>query len=163
MYALEMGYDIAIQFDGDGQHDENYLTNLTKPIIEGQADIVIGSRFLEKNGFQSSFLRRLGISFFSKLIKLLTHKKIYDVTSGFRACNKKVILHFSKSYPIDYPEPEAIVISYKNNFKILEVPVLMNERMYGKSSINGLQSVYYMFKVTIAILISAIKDKNSVK
>ncbi len=152
-YALEKGYDIAVQLDGDGQHDPRYLGDLIQPIQAGQADIVIGSRFLEKSGFQSSGLRRLGISFLSKLIFICTGSKIYDVTSGCRAVNRKYIAFFAKRYAQDYPEPESIVDAALNNAVINEVPVVMYERKEGSSSINASKSLYYMFKVSLAILL----------
>lgn len=156
-YALLKDYDIAIQVDGDGQHDPSYIMELIKPIVEGQADLVIGSRYLEHKGFQSSFFRRLGINYFSFLIKLLQKKKITDPTSGFRAANKNVIELFSNRYPIDYPEPESIVYLLRNNFQIEEVPVIMNERVGGESSINAFKSVYYMIKVSTAIFIDNLR------
>ncbi|WP_413307047.1 glycosyltransferase family 2 protein [Bacillus sp. 1P10SD] len=156
-YALLNGYDIAIQVDGDGQHNPSYIKELIKPIIAGEADLVIGSRYLEHKGFQSSFFRRLGINYFSLLIKLLQKKKITDPTSGFRAANKKVIELFSNRYPIDYPEPESIVYLLRNNYQIEEIPVVMNERVGGESSINAFKSVYYMIKVSTAIIIDNLR------
>ncbi|RTR36417.1 glycosyltransferase family 2 protein [Robertmurraya yapensis] len=157
IYAAINGYDIAIQVDGDGQHDPSYIKNLIEPIINGQADLVIGSRYLNKEGFQSSFMRRVGISYFSFLIKLLQKKNITDPTSGFRACNSRVIKLFSKRYPVDYPEPESIVYLLRNDYRVEEVPVVMNERMGGESSINSLKSVYYMIKVSLAIIIDNLR------
>ena len=155
MYAYEKQYEIAIQMDGDGQHDPQYINNIIEPIIKNEADMVIGSRFINKSEseFQSTILRRVGIKFLSLLIKLVTGIRIYDVTSGFRCINKKMIEVFSKNYAQDYPEPEAIVTASIYNFRIAEVPVLMHERAEGKSSISPLKSIYYMIKVTIAILL----------
>ncbi|WP_144940575.1 glycosyltransferase family 2 protein [Paenibacillus sp. 32O-W] len=161
-YADENGYDIAIQVDGDGQHRPEYLNDIIQPILQEKADMVIGSRYLEKQGFQSTFLRRLGIKYFSRLIELLTQQKITDPTSGFRAGNKKVIKLFSQRYPVDYPEPEAIIILSRNNLKVLEVPVIMSERREGTSSINWIRSIYYMIKVTLAILIDIFRKKTPV-
>lgn len=156
-YAQLKGYDIAIQVDGDGQHNPSYIHKLIQPIIKGNADLVIGSRYLNKEGFQSSFIRRVGINYFTFLINLLQKKKITDPTSGFRAANKKVIELFSNRYPIDYPEPESIVFLLRNKYKIEEVPVVMNERMGGESSINAFKSVYYMIKVSLAIIIDNLR------
>lgn len=156
-YALLNGYDIAIQVDGDGQHNPSYIEKLIQPIIDGQADLVIGSRYLNKEGFQSSFIRRIGINYFSFLINLLQKKKITDPTSGFRAANKEVIELFSNRYPVDYPEPESIVFLLRNRYKIEEVPVVMNERIGGVSSINAFRSVYYMIKVSLAIVIDNLR------
>lgn len=129
-YAFENDYDIAIQFDGDGQHDVNYIPDICEPIIKGQADMVIGTRYLDKtvSNFQSTFMRRMGSSIISFLIKLLSKIKVTDPTSGFRAVNKDIIKVFAKHYPTDYPEPESIVDIKKLNYKITEVPVNMIER-----------------------------------
>lgn len=155
-YALKNHYDIAIQIDGDGQHDIAYVEKLIEPIISGDADITIGSRFIEKEGFQSSVTRRMGISFLSGLIHVLCFKKVKDVTSGFRAVNKRFIKLYAENYPSDYPEPEAIVAAIMHRGKIIEVPVVMKERAGGSSSINLGRSIYYMIKVTLAIFVSRI-------
>ena len=139
--------------DGDGQHDIAYLEKVLEPILNGEADITIGSRFLEKEGFQSSQTRRIGINILSFLIKLTTGKRIMDVTSGFRAVNRKFIKIYAKDYPTDYPEPEAIVMAVMHRGKIQEVPVQMKAREGGTSSITFRKSIYYMIKVTLAILI----------
>lgn len=159
-YALEHDYDIAIQMDGDGQHNPEYIHSLIKPIEDGIADSVIGSRFINNEGFQSSVFRRMGIVFLSYIIKVVCGIKVYDVTSGFRAVNRKGIKLFSNDYAQDYPEPEAIITSSLNGLRIKEVPVIMNERMGGVSSINGLKSVYYMIKVTLAILVTRFMGKR---
>lgn len=156
-YAVEHDYDITVQLDGDGQHNPADIAKLVRPIAEGKADLVVGSRFLEKDGFQSSFQRRAGIKFLKWLIYWCCGVKINDTTSGFRACGKKLIVYFSKFYAQDYPEPEAIISAVKNGFKIREVPVVMFERKNGKSSIHALGSVYYMMKVSLAILIYSLK------
>ena len=153
IYALENGYDIAIQFDGDGQHDAMYLNMLIDPIEKGEADVEIGSRFIEKEGFQSSILRRFGINFLSGLIYALCGVKVRDVTSGMRAVNRKMIALFAEQYAQDYPEPEAILASGMVKARIKEVPVQMRERMSGKSSISAWKAVYYMIKVSIALII----------
>lgn len=156
VYALKNGYDIAIQVDGDGQHDISYLKDMIEPIEKGEADIVIGSRFIEKQGFQSSAGRRFGINFLSSLIKLCTGIQIKDVTSGFRAINRKFIKIYADDYPQDYPEPEAIVAGVMHGGVIKEIPVMMKERAGGTSSINLWKSVYYMIKVSLAIIICRI-------
>lgn len=162
MFAKEYDYDIAIQMDGDGQHKPEYLYDLIAKIEDGSADIVIGSRFVNNNnyGFQSTFLRRIGIKYLSNLIMFYTKQRIYDVTSGFRAVNKKYIEFYSHTYAQDYPEPEAIITAIKNGGKVVEVPVLMQERMGGKSSINLLKSIYYMIKVTMAVSIAVLHKKR---
>jgi len=153
VYAYKNDYDIAVQIDGDGQHDITYLDEMLRPLISGEADVVIGSRFLRKEGYQSSLARRTGSRMLSRLIRLMTGKKIYDVTSGYRAVNRKFIDIYSKDYPTDYPEPEAIVTALMYQGRVMEVPVQMRAREGGKSSINFRKSIYYMIKVTLAILV----------
>lgn len=159
LYAARNGYDIAVQFDGDGQHRADCLEKLIQPLLDGKADMVVGSRFLpesDQDGFQSSATRRFGIKLLSFLIKLVTGKKIYDVTSGFRAVNRDLIEFYSENYAQDFPEPEAIVMALKNGFRVAEAPVRMNERVAGTSSIRALSSVYYMIKVSLAILVAGV-------
>lgn len=155
-YALKHHYDIAIQIDGDGQHDIAYVEKLIEPIISGEADITIGSRFINREGFQSSASRRTGIMFLSSLIYMTCFKRVKDVTSGFRAVNNQFIKIYAENYPSDYPEPEAIVAAIMHQGMIKEVPVIMKERIGGSSSINLKRSVYYMIKVTLAILVCRI-------
>lgn len=157
MYAYRNGYDIAVQFDGDGQHNASYLTEMSEKLVKEQLDMVIGSRYIEKEGFQSSGMRRLGIRYFTGLIKLLTGKKITDPTSGMRMINRKIVKQFSEEYPKDYPEPESVVTILKEGAKVEEIPVKMNAREEGVSSISPSKSIYYMVKVSIAVLIAAIR------
>ncbi len=157
MYAYRNGYDIAVQFDGDGQHNASYLDSMSKKLVEENLDMVIGSRYIEKEGFQSSGMRRMGIKYFTGLIKLLTGKKITDPTSGMRMINRKIMKQFSEEYPKDYPEPESIVTILKEGAKVEEIPVKMNAREKGVSSISPSKSIYYMVKVSIAVLIAAIR------
>ena len=161
-YAYENGFDIAIQFDGDGQHDINYVPNICEPILNGQADMVIGTRYLDKSSskFQSTFMRRLGSNIISIFIKVFAGKKITDPTSGFRAVNKKVIEEFAKEYPKEYPEPESTVSLLVNGYKVEEIPVSMNERTGGTSSIRLWKTVDYMVKVVLAIIIDSISLKR---
>lgn len=161
-YALANGYDIAVQHDGDGQHDPGYIDKVIQPILDNQADVTIGSRFLQKEGFQSSSARRAGISFLSTLIRICCGVKIMDVTSGFRAVNRKYIKLYAESYPIDYPEPEAIVQAVQNGARVQEIPVVMRERKSGVSSINLWRSVYYMVKVSIAIIVCRLTGGKNV-
>ena len=150
-YALEHEYDIAFQFDGDGQHRAEYIQDLINPIIEGDADLVIGSRFINCEGYQSSNIRRTGINILRWTIKVTTGVTIHDVTSGFRAVDKKLMTFFAQNYAQDYPEPESVVAAIVNGCKVVEVPTEMNERKKGKSSIGKTKAVYYMIKVTLAI------------
>ena len=157
LYALRNGYDIAVQFDGDGQHNAAYLEQMAEKLQNEDLDMVIGSRYIEKEGFQSSGLRRIGIRYFTMLIRILTGKRITDPTSGMRMVNRRVIAEFSQDYPKDYPEPESVVTLLKRNRKVEEVPVLMNERENGVSSISMRNSVYYMIKVSLAIFMAVIR------
>lgn len=152
-YALEHDYDIAIQMDGDGQHDAKYIDSMIQPIIDNEADIVIGSRFITGLGFQSSKIRRVGINFLSFLIRACSGVQIKDATSGFRAVNRKFIRIYAKDYSQDYPEPEAIIAGAFHNGRIKEIPVIMHQREAGTSSISAWKSVYYMIKVSLAIFI----------
>lgn len=159
-YAQRFGYDIDIQFDGDGQHDPAYLDALVREVASG-ADLVIGSRFLEKtDGFQSTFMRRVGITWLSAMLKLCTGRRVSDPTSGFRACGRRAIDLFCASYPVDYPEPESIAVAIKSGLFVKEVSVEMRERQGGTSSIGGLSSVYYMLKVSLAILIASVSRRS---
>ncbi len=152
-YADECGYDMAVQVDGDGQHDVSFLPAMVDKMQSEDVDMVIGSRFIENQGFQSTVMRRIGISYFTKLIHLLTGTTITDPTSGFRLVNRDIIELFSKEYPRDYPEPESIVTLLKRKKKVVEVPVMMRERQGGESSIKLWNSIYYMIKVSLAILV----------
>jgi len=159
-FAKKNNYDIAFQFDGDGQHRAEEFDKLLHLVEKDECDIAIGSRFVinDKTNFRSSFIRRIGINFFAILITFLIRKKITDPTSGFRAFNKKAINIFSDNYPFDFPEPEVIIIAKRKNLKIEEVFVKMNEREFGVSSISPLKSVKYMFKVTFSILFAFFRE-----
>ena len=160
-YAFKNNYDIAIQFDGDGQHDANYIKNIVEPIVKGDANMVIGSRYVEElSEFKSTKLRQLGITILSFILKVTTGKKIYDMTSGFRAVDKNIIEIFAKDYPNDYPEPETNVEVVQKGFKVKEIPVKMHERLHGKSSITPFKSIYYMIKVSYAMIVRSIIERR---
>lgn len=156
-YAYVNGYDVAVQVDGDGQHDPEFLNEMAEYIEKNKVDMVIGSRFIEKKGFQSSAARRMGIKFFSTLIKVLTGAVITDPTSGLRMVRRNVIEIFAKDYPRDYPEPESVVAVLRKKLIVKEIPVIMHEREGGVSSISPKKSIYYMIKVTLAMLIERIR------
>ena len=153
LYAVRNGYDVAVQMDGDGQHDPAYLEAVIAPVAEGRLDMCIGSRFITKEGFQTSFLRRVGIRFLSGMIWLLTGRHVRDVTSGYRACGKALTNLFADQYAQDYPEPEAILRSVVAGYRVGEVPVVMAERQGGVSSIRAFKSIYYMIKVSLSLVI----------
>ncbi len=157
LYAFQNDYDIAVQFDGDGQHNARYLNEMADKLAKDNLDMVIGSRYIKKEGFQSSGLRRVGIRYFTALIKLVTGKKITDPTSGMRMAGREVIEIYAKNYPKDYPEPESVVAILKADKKVDEIPVQMNAREEGVSSISPRKSIYYMIKVSLAILIAAVR------
>lgn len=163
IYAHRNGYDYAVQIDGDGQHDAAFLEKMLLELQNSDADMIIGSRFLENNGFQSTGLRRVGIRFFTWWIRMLTHKTITDPTSGMRMVNRSIIKMFARRYPMDYPEPESVVAVLKHGFSVREIPVEMRERIAGESSISLKKSVYYMIKVTIACWIAAMSERWSEK
>lgn len=160
IYACQYGYDVAVQFDGDGQHDAAFLDRMAQELAETGSDMVIGSRFIGKEGFQSSGLRRVGIRYFSVLIRLLTGKRVTDPTSGMRMVNRDVMQIYAKNYPKDYPEPESVTAILRMGKKVTEIPVLMKQREEGTSSIGGLRSVYYMIKVTLAILMERLRSQE---
>ena len=154
-YALRSGYDAAVQIDGDGQHDPGQAEALVAPIKQDNADLVIGSRYIDKTGYQSSAMRRVGIRFFKGLIYCLSGKRVTDATSGFRAVSRKAMQLFDIYYAKDYPEPESNMLALKNKLRVCEVPVTMRERRGGVSSIKALQPLYYMLKVSLGIIISS--------
>ena len=160
IYARDEKYDIAFQFDGDGQHLAAEIDKLLEPLNRKEADVVIGSRFLEKGGFRSSLARQAGIRLISLVNKLLTGRKIMDSTSGFRAFNQKAISFLAENYSQDYPEPEAVVQLFRNGFNILEVPVQMRARLSGRSSIRPLHSFYYIIKVLLSNMIGESKHRR---
>lgn len=158
LYAKENNYDVAIQLDGDGQHDPVYIKTLVEPVVQGLCDMAIGSRYVKKSNYKSSVTRRMGMVFFSRLIWLLTGKRITDTTSGFRAVNKNIIGYFAQNYPSDYPEVDVLIRLHKKKFKVMEVPVEMKERQGGTSSITPVKSVYYMIKVSMVLLINSLRS-----
>ncbi len=157
LYALSGGYDVAIQFDGDGQHMADEIPKIFEPYQKGGADLVVGSRFLSEGGFTSSMQRRIGSIILSLVVSALTGKRITDTTSGFRVYSRKALEFFSSLYPEDYPEVEALILAHKKGLKIEEVPAEIQPRAAGKSSITVGRAVYYMVKVLLAIFVDLIK------
>lgn len=157
LYAYNNNYDIAIQIDGDGQHDPSYIKQMVEIIQKKQADMVIGSRFIEKTGYKQTFMRKLGNNVLSFIIRILTGKKIYDTTSGYRASNREIIKRFANSYPFDYPEPDTNLQLIVSKKVIKEIPVEMRQRTTGKSFASPLKSVQYMIKVSLALFIARLR------
>lgn len=158
-YADQHGYELAARIDGDGQHDPHELQPLIEIVVEGGADICVGSRFVEDEGFRSSRSRRVGIRILAGTVSLLTRQRVTDTTSGFQVLNRRAIELFSADYPHDYPEVEAALMLHKHRLRLVEAPVRMRERAAGQSSIRGLRTVYYMAKVMLAILIGALRRR----
>jgi glycosyltransferase involved in cell wall biosynthesis len=157
LYALKKNYDLAVQMDGDGQHPPKELIKLLACYESSGANLIIGSRFIDKVGFQSSFARRMGIGYFHWLNRLFTRQNIYDSTSGFRLFDAKAMKLAANYYPDEYPEPESLVFFSRSGLIIKETPVAMAERNGGKSSISSVVSLYYCIKVTLAMLFSSIR------
>lgn len=154
-YALEHDYERAVRLDGDGQHDPRELAVLLEPLQRDEADVVTGSRFAGADpGHRPPFARRAGIVFFAALVSLLVRRRVTDTTSGFQALNRRGIELFARDYPHDYPEVEATVLVHKHRLRLVEVPVQMREREHGSSSITLVRSVYYMVKVTLALVVA---------
>lgn len=160
LYAYKNNYDVAIQLDGDGQHNPKYIEEMVNIIKENKAEMVIGSRFIEETGYNQTFARMFGIRIIRVIMKIFTGKKIFDPTSGYRAVNKRIIKKFSENYPYDYPEPDTNMRLLKEKVQIMEIPVEMHNRETGKSSITPLKSIYYMIKVTLAMLICVIGKRK---
>jgi len=156
-YAYEHGYDLVVRVDGDGQHDPAQLQTIVDPVLRGDADICVGSRFVTNDGYRSSASRRLGIRVLAWTASRLTGQRVTDPTSGFQAVNRNGIALFAADYPHDYPEVEAIVMVEKHRLRLLEVPVAMREREHGRSSITAARSVYYMAKVLLAIFVGSFR------
>jgi glycosyltransferase involved in cell wall biosynthesis len=157
LYAERNGYDIAVQFDGDGQHLACEIKKLLEPLEAKQADIVVGSRFMTLGGYKAPVFRKMGIGIFSFVLSRILGTTVTDSTSGFRAANRRVIEFFAHTYPDDYPEVEALVLLHKIGLRMAEVPAAMRERTGGRSSITPIRSIYYMTKVLMAIFIDLMK------
>jgi glycosyltransferase involved in cell wall biosynthesis len=153
--AVERGYDVAVRLDGDGQHDATHLGALLGPVLGGEADVVTGSRFVgSADGYRPPLARRVGITWFAWLVSALTRRRVTDTTSGFQAFNRRALELFAEDYPSDYPEVEASLLIARLDLRSVEVPVAMREREHGQSSITFVRSVYYMLKVTLALLVA---------
>jgi glycosyltransferase involved in cell wall biosynthesis len=158
-YAFENGFDIAVRVDGDGQHDASQLDRVLAPVLAGEADIAIGSRFAGAGGYRSSRSRRAGIRILAWTVSLLVGQRVTDTTSGFQAVNRSGIELFARDYPHDYPEVEATVMVFRHELRLVEVPVTMREREHGRSSITALHSIYYMVKVLLALAIGIFRRR----
>jgi glycosyltransferase involved in cell wall biosynthesis len=158
-YAWEGHYDIAVRVDGDGQHDPAQLARVLEPVLAGEADIVVGSRFAGDAGYRSSAARRVGIRFLAWVVSAIARQRVTDTTSGFQALNRRAIRLFAADYPHDYPEVEGMVMVIRHRLRLREVPVTMRAREHGRSSIGALGSVYYMAKVLLALFVGLFRRK----
>jgi glycosyltransferase involved in cell wall biosynthesis len=152
-YALEHGFELAIQVDGDGQHDPSEIASVLEPVLDGRADLAVGTRFAEGGGYRGTRVRRVGIRIFAAVVSLMVGQRVSDTTSGFRAVNRKALRLFAAEYPHDYPEVESIVLLSRHGLRMVEVPVQMRVRETGNSSITTLRAAYYMIKVLLALFI----------
>jgi glycosyltransferase involved in cell wall biosynthesis len=152
-YAFEHGFRLAVRIDGDGQHDPSQLGSLLEPVLAGEADIAVGSRFAGRGGYQSSRPRRAGITILAYTVSLLVRRRVTDPTSGFQALNRHAIGLFAADYPHDIPEVEAVLMLHKHRLRMVEVPVRMRERAGGRSSIGAVFAIYYMVKVLLALFV----------
>jgi glycosyltransferase involved in cell wall biosynthesis len=154
-YALTHNFDIVVQIDGDGQHDCSWVSSVVAPIIAGEADCVIGSRYLPSApdlDYNTPFARRVGMHFSTAILHLASGLKIHDTTSGFRALNRRAFEFFSKSYPVDHPEAEALLVLHRNGYRVVEVPVKMHKRAHGTSLFNFTRSLMYPLRVIIGFV-----------
>jgi glycosyltransferase involved in cell wall biosynthesis len=158
-YAAEHDYEVAVQIDGDGQHDSQELEALLTPVLTGQADIAVGTRFAGDRRYRPSFARRVGIALFAGLVSLIVRQRVTDTTSGFRAMNRRGIRLFAADYPHDYPEVEATVLVCRHGLRLVEVPVAMRQRENGRSSITAFRSLYYMGKVSLALFVGLLRPR----
>jgi glycosyltransferase involved in cell wall biosynthesis len=158
-YALARDFDVAVQIDGDGQHDSQELAVLLAPVLAGEADIAVGTRFAGERRYRPSFARRIGIALFAGLVSLIVRQRVTDTTSGFRAMNRRGIRLFATDYPHDYPEVEATVLVYRHGLRMVEVPVAMRQRETGRSSITAFRSLYYMGKVSLALFVGLLRPR----
>jgi glycosyltransferase involved in cell wall biosynthesis len=152
-YAWENGYELAVRCDGDGQHDPGELPKVLAPVLAGEADICVGSRFTGAEGYRSSVTRRVGIRLLALVVSAIARQRVTDTTSGFQALNRRALGLFAGDYPHDYPEVEGMVMTIRHRLRLAEVPVTMREREHGRSSITALRSIYYMVKVFTALFV----------
>jgi hypothetical protein len=152
-FARDNGYDLVVRCDGDGQHDPTELPKVLAPVLAGDADIAVGSRFVSADGYQSSATRRVGIRLLAAVVSAIARQRVTDTTSGFQALNRRALELFAADYPHDYPEVEGMVMTIKHRLRLIEVPVRMRDREHGRSSITALRSIYYMAKVLVALFV----------
>jgi glycosyltransferase involved in cell wall biosynthesis len=160
-YALRHGFDVAIQIDGDGQHDPAEVGRLLAPLRQGRADLVVGSRWLGRGEYVAPMGRRVGMHLLAAMVRWRTGQPVTDTTSGFRAAGPRAIRLFAHHYPADFPEVESLVLARRHGLRLLEVPVAMRPRAHGRSSIAGLRSAYYMARVGLALVVDAVRGESA--
>jgi glycosyltransferase involved in cell wall biosynthesis len=158
-WARRRGCELAVQVDGDGQHDPREIAKLLEPILDGSADVAVGTRFAGESTYRPSVARRIGIGVFAGLVSLIVRQRVTDTTSGFRAMNARAIELFADEYPYDYPEVEATVLIFRHRLRLVEVPVTMRQREAGRSSITVFRSLYYMGKVSLALFVGLLRPR----
>ena len=159
LYAWELGYELAVRLDGDGQHDPSQLAAVVAPVIAGEADICVGSRFIGDGAYRSTAARRIGIRILASVVSAIARQRLTDTTSGFQALNRRGIALYASDLPRDYPEVEGIVTAVRNHLRVREVPVTMREREHGRSSIGTIGSIYYMTKVLLAVFVDLFRRR----
>jgi glycosyltransferase involved in cell wall biosynthesis len=155
--AYELGYEYVIRIDGDGQHDPAYVEKIFQALRRSSCQMVIGSRFIDGNGRHSGPVRAIGIGVFRMLLRPILGKPVHDPTSGFVGVNRAALAVFSRSFPLEYPEIEALVVLQRKAFSFLEVPCRMRPRMAGRSTITALKSLYYIFHVLLGVFVNMLK------
>lgn len=160
-YAHAKGYDLLVQIDGDGQHDPTCIPRLLEPVLSGESDFAIGSRFLELESYDPSLMRRIGMAFFRKIVSLVTGTRITDSTSGFQAFNSNVVRFFTTEiFPCDYPDADMLITLHRADFTIREISVRMFARAEGKSMHSGLKPLYYIFKMMLSIFVTLLRSRS---
>jgi glycosyltransferase involved in cell wall biosynthesis len=157
-YAVQKGYTLAVQIDADGQHEPADVPKLAQPILDGHADVVVGSRFHAGSSYSMPLLRRIGSAWFGTLLRWLTNLPLSDPTSGLQALSRPVLeLYTSEAFPIDYPDADMFVLLHRNGFRVVDIPATMYERPESKSMHSGLSVLYYVYKMTLAMLMNTIR------
>jgi hypothetical protein len=155
--AYELGYQYVIRMDGDGQHDPRDIPRLFETLRDSGCQMVIGSRFFEGDANHTSFMRQLGVRFFRTVLRPILGKPVRDPTSGFVGVNRQALQLFSRSFPLEYPEIEALVVLQRRAFRFVEVPCHMRPRLAGQSSITAVKSLYYILHVLLGVLVNILK------
>jgi glycosyltransferase involved in cell wall biosynthesis len=158
-YAVERGYDYAVMLDADGQHDPSYIPTLLAPVMAGEADLALGSRFLGTMQYRAGWVKRAGMTFFAAIVAHFTKRRVTDPTSGFQAMNRDVLSFFARdNYPTDYPDADTLLLLNYAGFRVLEVPVSMRERLAGVSMHTNWKVIYYIFKMILSILMVLLRQ-----